>query len=791
MAVEKPIGNEDVIMNAATPVDVELLPEDNPNVQMMDDGSAVIGEDPAQPQIEFGSNLAEFMTEDDLMNVSSELLGKFEDDKSSRKDWEETYTKGLDLLGFKYDERSQPFQGASGVTHPVLAEAVTQFQAQAYRELLPAGGPVRTQIIGKEDLPKQQQAERVQEFMNYQIMHVMEEYDPELDQMLFHLPLAGSAFKKVYLDNNLGRPVSKFVPADDLVVPYTATDLQSSERVTHIIKRSLNEVKKMTVSGFYRDIDLQVSTEEDRVLDKERDLSGVSKTGYEDDNYTLLEIHTDLDLPGFENDSGIKLPYIVTIDEGSGKVLSVYRNYRQNDPLFRKDQYFVHFKFLPGLGFYGFGLVHMLGGLSRTATAALRQLIDAGTLANLPAGFKARGLRIRDDDNPLQPGEFRDVDAPSGDLRAGLLPLPYKEPSQTLFSLLGFVVQTATRFATVADQKIGENLGANAPVGTTMAMMARGTKVMSAIHKRFPYAQKIAFQLLSQIFAEFLPSMYPYEVEGGPPQIKQQDFDGRVDILPVSDPNIFSVAQRVVMAQTQLQLAQSNPRSHNLYEAYRRMYTALGVTDVNAILPPPQQPSPTDPGLENAMSLKAKPLKAFPQQNHDAHINAHRAFMSSALVKSNPVVMSILSSHIFEHTALQAREVVTQKYAEQVQQLQAQIQQMAAPEQEQEIQAQIQQLQTQIESEIAELINQTTTQMITEEQEALSADTDDPLIRLKEQELQLRAMEMQRKDEELDKKLNVERERIQSGKEIAQDRIDSQEDIAQLRANVNLSKQKQ
>jgi len=791
MAIEKPIGKEDVIMNAATPVDVELLPEDNPNVQMMDDGSAVIGEDPAQPQIEFGSNLAEFMTEDDLMNVSSELLGKFEDDKSSRKDWEETYTKGLDLLGFKYDERSQPFQGASGVTHPVLAEAVTQFQAQAYRELLPAGGPVRTQIIGKEDLPKQQQAERVQEFMNYQIMHVMEEYDPELDQMLFHLPLAGSAFKKVYLDNNLGRPVSKFVPADDLVVPYTATDLQSSERVTHIIKRSLNEVKKMTVSGFYRDVDLQISLQEDKVLDKERDLSGVSKTGYEDDNYTLLEIHTDLDLPGFENDTGIKLPYIVTIDEGSGKVLSVYRNYRQNDPLFRKDQYFVHFKFLPGLGFYGFGLVHMLGGLSRTATAALRQLIDAGTLANLPAGFKARGLRIRDDDNPLQPGEFRDVDAPSGDLRAGLLPLPYKEPSQTLFSLLGFVVQTATRFATVADQKIGENLGANAPVGTTMAMMERGTKVMSAIHKRLHYAQKIEFQLLSQIFAEFLPSMYPYEVEGGPPQIKQQDFDGRVDILPVSDPNIFSVAQRVVMAQTQLQLAQSNPRSHNLYEAYRRMYTALGVTDVNAILPPPQQPSPTDPGLENAMSLKARPLKAFPQQNHDAHINAHRAFMSSALVKSNPVVMSILSSHIFEHTALQAREVVTQKYAEQVQQLQAQIQQMAAPEQEQEIQAQIQQLQTQIESEIAELINQTTTQMITEEQEALSADTDDPLIRLKEQELQLRAMEMQRKDEELDKKLNVERERIQSGKEIAQDRIDSQEDIAQLRANVNLSKQKQ
>ena len=790
MAVEKPVSYDDGPVQQQA-VDIEIQDPAQQNVRMMDDGSAVINEVPEQPKMDFGSNLAEFMSDDDMNVIANELIGKFDEDKSSRKDWEETYTKGLDLLGFKYEERSQPFQGASGVTHPVLAEAVTQFQAQAYRELLPAGGPVRTQIVGKENLLKQQQAERVSDFMNYQIMHVMEEYDPELDQMLFHLPLAGSAFKKVYFDNNLGRAVSKFVPADDIVVPYTATDLQTSERVTHVIRRSENEIKKMQVTGMYRDVSLSVSTEEDRVLNKEREISGVEKSDYADDMYTLLEIHCNLDLPGFEDQSGVKLPYIVTVDEGSGKVLSIYRNYRENDPLYRKDQYFVHFKFLPGLGFYGFGLVHMLGGLSRTATAALRQLIDAGTLSNLPAGFKARGLRIRDDDNPLQPGEFRDVDAPSGDLRAGLLPLPYKEPSQTLYALLGFVVQTATRFATVADQKIGENLGANAPVGTTMAMMERGTKVMSAIHKRLHYGQKVEFTLLAQIFAEFLPTMYPYEVEGGPPQIKQQDFDGKVDVLPVSDPNIFSVSQRVVLAQTQLQLAQSNPQAHNVYEAYRRMYAALGVTDISAILPPPPAPAPVDPGMENATALKQQQLKAFPQQNHDAHINAHRGFMSSILVKNNPVVMAILQSHISEHIALQARELIQQKFMEQMQQLQQAIQQVQSQEQEQELQMQIQQTQLQMEGEIAQAINEMTTQMITEEQESMENDQEDPLIRLKEQEIQLRAMEMQRKDQEIDKKLEVERERIATTDKIAQDRIDSQEDIAQLRANVNLSKQKQ
>ena len=767
-------------------IDIDIAEETVSDVTMMDDGSAVVGEQEINQEVEFGSNLAEVIDDQDLGVISNDIMEGYQEDKASRKDWEETYTKGLGLLGFKYRERSTPFMGASNVSHPVLAEAVTQFQAQAYRELLPAGGPVRTQILGKEDVMKQQQAQRVSEFMNYQLMHVMEEYDPELDQMLFHLPLAGSSFKKVYFDTNLGRAVSKFVPADDLLVPYTATDLQSAERVTHVIKRNKNDIRKLQVQGFYRDIELQVSHEEDSVLTKERELQGVKKVGYNTEEFTLLEIHADLDLPGFESEDGIKYPYIITIDEGSGKVLSIYRNYKENDPLMKKEQYFVHFKFLPGLGFYGFGLIHMLGGLTRTATAALRQLIDAGTLSNLPAGFKARGLRVKDDDTPLQPGEFRDVDAPGGNLREGLIPLPYKEPSATLFQLLGFAVAAATKFATVSDQPTGENLGGNNPVGTTMALMERGTKVMSAIHKRMHYAQKIEFNLLAKIFAESLPPMYPYEVEGTQPQVKQQDFDGRIDILPVSDPNIFSVSQRITLAQSQLQLAQSNPKAHNMYEAYRRMYTSLGVTDIQAILPPPPQPTPVDPGVENAQSLKSQELKAFPQQNHEAHINAHRAFMSSFLVKNNPVVMAILQGHI----SLQAREVVSAEFAEPMQQLQQAIQMAQSEEEQQMLQQQTQQMQIEIESAIAVKINEMTTQMITEEQEMFDQEDSDPLIRLKEQELQLKAMDLKRKDEETDLRLEVERERIASQDKIAQDRMDSQEDIAQLRANVNLSKAK-
>ena len=752
-------------------------------VSMMEDGSAIIG-DVSEPMEEsFDSNLAEFIDEQELNIISSELLDKYQQDRSSRDKWENSYRKGLDLLGFQYNERSEPFQGASGVTHPLLAESVTQFQAQGYKELLPAGGPVSTQIIGKSDPAKEEQAERVKEFMNYQITHVMEEYDPELDQMLFHLPLAGSAFKKVYYDAGLQRAVSKFISADDLVVPYSATDLTSCERITHIVKMSENEVRKQQVAGFYRDIDLEYTEKEDRILEKERDIEGVQKVGQEDE-YTLLEIHVDLNIPGVDEDDGIKVPYIVTIDEGTSEVLSVYRNYKEDDPIKKKNKYFVHYKFLPGLGFYGFGLIHMLGGLSRTATAALRQLIDAGTLSNLPAGFKARGLRIADDDSPLQPGEFRDVDAPSGDLRAGLMPLPYKEPSPTLFQLLGFVVEAGTRFATVADQKIGDSVAANAPVGTTMALMERGTKVMSAIHKRLHYAQKTEFQILAKLFKESLAPGYPYKPAGqqGFEMVKQQDFDDRIDVLPVSDPNIFSMSQRVTLAQTQLQLAQANPQAHNMYEAYRRMYEALGVKDIVSILPPPKQPQPIDPGMENSQAIIGQKLQAFRGQNHMAHIDAHQALMTSVLVKNNPQTLILLESHIMEHVSLQSREEVEEELREEIEQ---QTQQFGG-QLPQEVQLQMQEI---VEARTAEKIVEMTEKMIQEEQEYLDEQGSDPLIDLKQQEINIKAMDQERKAGVDSAKLELDAAKLQQTAKIAQDKIDSQEDIAQLRANVNLEKQ--
>jgi chaperonin GroES len=752
-------------------------------VSMMEDGSAIIG-DVSEPMEEsFDSNLAEFIDEQELNIISSELLDKYQQDRSSRDKWENSYRKGLDLLGFQYNERSEPFQGASGVTHPLLAESVTQFQAQGYKELLPAGGPVNTQIIGKADPAKEEQAERVKEFMNYQITHVMEEYDPELDQMLFHLPLAGSAFKKVYYDAALQRAVSKFISADDLIVPYSATDLTSCERITHVVKMSENEVRKQQVAGFYRDIDLEYIEKEDRILEKEREIEGVQKVGQEDE-YTLLEMHVDLNIPGVDEDDGIKVPYIVTIDEGTSEVLAVYRNYKEDDPIKKKNKYFVHYKFLPGLGFYGFGLIHMLGGLSRTATAALRQLIDAGTLSNLPAGFKARGLRIADDDAPLQPGEFRDVDAPSGDLRAGLMPLPYKEPSPTLFQLLGFVVEAGTRFATVADQKIGDSVAANAPVGTTMALMERGTKVMSAIHKRLHYAQKTEFQILAKIFKESLAPGYPYKPSGqqGLEMIKQQDFDDRVDVLPVSDPNIFSMSQRVTLAQTQLQLAQANPQAHNMYEAYRRMYEALGVKDIVSILPPPKQPQPIDPGMENSQAIIGQKLQAFRGQNHLAHIDAHQALMTSVLVKNNPQTLILLESHIMEHVSLQSREEVEEELREEIEQ---QTQQFGG-ELPQEVQLQMQEV---VEARTAEKIVEMTEKMIQEEQEYLDEQGSDPLIDLKQQEINIKAMDQERKAGVDSAKLELDAAKLQQTAKIAQDKIDSQEDIAQLRANVNLEKQ--
>ena len=763
-------------------LELENAEKFTPDVEILEDGSAIVGEQEKEIDTSFNGNLAESLDDNTLQEIASELMGKYEEDKDSRKDWEDSYRKGLDLLGLKYDERSQPFQGASGVTHPMLSESVTQFQAQAYKELLPSGGPVNTQILGKITQQKEEQAQRIKEFMNYQILHVMEEYDPELDQMLFYLPLSGSAFKKIYYDESLERAVSKFVSSDDLYVSYMATDLFSCERITHTIKKTENDILKLQVAGFYRDVDIKPYTDTDETKAKEDQVSGVKKS-YQQDEYQLLEIHTDLNIEGIDSDDGIRVPYIVTIDEGSGEVLSIYRNYEEDDPKKKKKQYFTHYKFLPGLGFYGLGLVHMLGGLSRTATSALRQLIDAGTLSNLPAGFKARGLRIRDDDNPIQPGEFRDVDAPSGDLRAGLLPLPYKGADPTLFQLLGFVVEAGTRFAAVADQKIGDTVAANAPVGTTMALIERGMRVMSAIHKRLHYAQKIEFNLLAKIFAESLPDRYPYELPSNAiPSIKVQDFSDEIDIIPVSDPNIFSMAQRVTLAQTQLQLAQAAPQMHNMYEAYRRMYQALNVKDIDTILPAPQTPKPVDAGIENAGLLMGKPLIAFKGQNHDAHIEAHKAFFNLASVKNNPQALMTLEAHIMEHVAMRAREQIEQEQAPLIQERAQAAGGQLSPEE----QIQVQQ---ELETAVAVRIAEDTAEMVADEQEFLESQGSDPLIDLKQQEINLRAQDLQRKSMVDESKLGLEQQKLAQSAKISQDKIDSNEDIAQLRANVNLDKQ--
>ena len=659
---------------------VEVIPEE--------DGGATLDFEPGAINIpgteSHFDNLSRYFTRRCFRTSWCDMVNNYMDYKASRKEWEESYKTGLDLLGFKYENRTEPFQGASGATHPVLAEAVTQFQAQAYKELLPADGPVRTQIIGVKNPATEQQATRVKDYMNYLIMDQMKEYEAEFDSMLFHLPLAGSTFKKVYYDVPLGRVVSKFVPADELIVPYTATSLNDAESVIHVVKISENELRKQQVSGFYRDVELAPpgNVEQNSVEKKERELDGTKKTGKQEPVYTLLECHVNLDLEGFEEvgadnqPTGIKLPYIVTVEEGSRVVLSIRRNYAPNDLKKNKIQYFVHFKFLPGLGFYGFGLIHMIGGLSRTATAALRQLLDAGTLSNLPAGFKQRGVRVRDEASPIQPGEFKDVDAPGGSLRDAFFPLPYKEPSQTLLNLLGIVVQAGQRFAAIADMQVGDGNQA-AAVGTTIALLERGSRVMSAIHKRCYAGMKDEFKLLAKVVSQYLPPEYPYDVVGGARNIKQADFDDRIDVVPVADPNIFSMSQRITLAQTQLQIATSNPQLHNMYQIYRNMYEAIGVKNVDAVLPAPAPNAPMDPSMEHINALAGKPFQAFPGQDHRAHITAHLNFMSTNIVRNNPQVMAAIQKNILEHISLMAQEQVQLEFREQMQQMMMMQQQAA------------------------------------------------------------------------------------------------------------------
>ena len=784
-------------------VDVEETQEQQPEqpveVTPMEDGGVELNFEPGKVNIpgteNHFDNLAELLPEDILSPIGLNMRSDYAEYKTSRKEWEQAYVEGLDLLGFKYNNRAEPFQGASGATHPVLAEAVTQFQAGAYKELLPSEGPVRSQILGKVDQAKEQQAQRVKDFMNYQIMEKMEEYEPEFDQMLFYLPLSGSAFKKVYYDDLLRRAVSKFVPADDLVVPYTATSLDDAEAIIHVIKMSENDLRKQQVGGFYTDLELQLPSKmEDKVTDKERELEGTKATGRQENIYTLLECHVNLDLEGFEDvgennePTGIKLPYIVTIEEGSGKVLSIRRNFAADDPTKNKIQYFVHFKFLPGLGFYGLGLIHMIGGLSRTATAALRQLLDAGTLSNLPAGFKQRGVRVRDEASPIQPGEFKDVDAPGGNLRDAFYPLPYKEPSQTLLQLMGIVVQAGQRFASIADMQVGDG-NQQAAVGTTVALLERGSRVMSAIHKRLYSGLRKEFKLLANVFKSYLPPEYPYDVVGGEKTIKQTDFDERVDILPVADPNIFSMTQRISLAQTELQLATSNPQIHNLNQVYRNMYQALGVKDIDQILPPPAPKAPKDPALEHIDALGGKPFEAYRGQDHTAHITAHLNFMATNLVRNNPPVMAAMHKNILEHISLMAQEQIELEFEDMMKQAQMLQQQAQMNPQNMQVQQQLQKMNMDMEARKAVLIAESMADFMKEEKEITSQFDSDPLIKLKSREVDLRAMENQRKAEADEEKFNIDRAKLVQAKEISDDKLEQNEDLAELRSQTSIVKQ--
>ena len=770
----------EIEIEAPGTLDMSGVPSDI-DIEIDEEGGAVIDFDPSMREIstDFFANLAEDMDDRELGSIASELTSDFDANKSSRQEWEDAYANGLELLGFNYSERTEPFRGASGVTHPLLAEAAVQFQAQAFNELLPAGGPVRTAIVGSEDAAKSDQAQRIKDFMNYYITNEMEEYTPDMDQMLFYLPLAGSTFKKVYYDDNLDRAVSKFIPAENLVVPYETADLQSCPNITHVVRMSLNDLRKNQIAGFYRDIPVlpQQGAEDDLTGELDR-ITGMEPSTVDYD-CTLLECHVDLDLEGYEDmgqdgePTGIKLPYIVTISQDNGQVLSIRRNYSENDPAKQKIQYFVHYKFLPGFGFYGLGLIHTIGGLSRTATAALRQLIDAGTLSNLPAGFKARGLRIRDDDDPLQPGEFRDVDAPGGAIRDSLMPLPFKGPDGTLFQLLGFVVDAGRRFATITDMKVGDG-NQQAAVGTTIALMEQGSRVMSAVHKRLHYAMKIEFKLLARVMKESLPPIYPYAIEGVDSAVKAKDFDDTIDVIPVSNPNVFSQAQRIALAQTKMQLAAQAPQMHNMYEVYRDMYEALGVRDIDKYLKSEQkvQPVPKDPAQENMDALDRVRLQAFPGQNHEAHIMGHLVFGGSPIVGATPDVAVALQKHIMQHVQIDSVEKA-------MAQLGLTQQQQIPPEAQMQVDALAAQIMAQGMKMVQDLGRQLS-----------GGGEPDPVIALKQQELQLDAVAEQNDKDREDRELELKQAQMMDKSRQFDERIQSQEEQTAARIQAALDRER-
>ena len=766
MPIEKRITGEDYPEGG---VDVEVsaqeMLEELPEIEIEFDtktGDVVVNiGDQEDADVPFNANLAEVVDADVLTLISSDLMLLFEADRSSRKDWEDQYSKGMKLLGFSMEERTKPFKGASGVSHPLLTESIVQFQATALKELMPSDGPVRTRVLGKETREKIMQAQRVRDFMNYQITSVMEEYTPEFDQLLFYTGYGGSTFKKVYYDENKGRMVSALVLPDDLYIPYQGSSVMSEcERIIHRVSMTANEYKKAVARGQYLDTaqPQSYSNMDESTIRKAVDkVTGMSPAD-EEEEVSLLEFQLDYEVEGFEHKdddgeiTGIAQPYIITVDEGTGDVVGIRRNWNEGDKLFIRKQYYVHYCLVQGLGAYGLGFLHLVGNLSKTATAALQQLLDAGTLVNLPAGFKAKGARIMNDDVPIQPGEWRDMDAGGMELQSSLLPLPYKEPSQTLMALLGFCVTAGQRMASITDMQVGDS-NQNAAVGTTIALLEKGSSVMSAIHKRLHYSQKLEFQLLAKGFADFLPDEYPYDVPGESRVIKRMDFDDRIDVLPVSDPNIFSVAQRITMAQTQLQLAQSAPQMHNMYEAYRRMYEAIGVRDIDQILNTQNVDKPKDPASENAQALDGSPLKAFAGQQHDAHIMTHILFGMAPLMQGMPNVAVNLQKHVFEHIRLKAEEDV-----------EAELFKQYGTDPEEVVSA------LQREAMIAVKVAQGF-QEVKKLGEELSGDQEDPLVALKKQELEQSA----KRDEA---KIGLDQAQLQLSQQ--KEQADQQESQAKL-----------
>jgi hypothetical protein len=738
--------------------DIEIEIEDPESVKIGIDGLEIELEPGVEAAEEFDANLAEFISEKELVEIAGDLLGDFEDDITARKDWIQTYVDGLELLGMKIEERSEPWEGACGVYHPLLSEALVKFQSETIMETFPAAGPVKTRLIGKETPERKDAAQRVQDDMNYQLTDVMTEYRPEHERMIWGLGLAGNAFKKVYFDPGLDRQVSMFIPAEDIVVPYGASSLQSAPRVTHVMRKTENEVRRLQFAGFYRDIELE---EPDSSLD-EVEKKIAEKMGFRattDDRYKLLEMHVDLDLPGYEDvdengePTGIALPYVVTIEKGSQTILSIRKNWRPEDETKQKRNHFVHYGYVPGFGFYCFGLIHLVGAFAKSGTSIIRQLVDAGTLSNLPGGFKTRGLRIKGDDTPIAPGEFRDADIPSGTLKDNLMPLPYKEPSQVLYQLLGTIVEEGRRFASAGDMKIAD-MSANAPVGTTLAILERTLKVMSAVQSRIHYSMKQELKLIKEIIRDYTPEEYAYDPEEGSPKAKQSDYD-LVEVIPVSDPNAATMAQKIVQYQAVLQLAQGAPQIYNLPVLHRQMLEVLGIRNAQKLIPLQEDHKPRDPISENMDAMQGKPLKAFITQDQDAHIMSHTNFltdpMTAQILGQNPMAQQItaaLQAHIGEHYGFKYRQMIEQ--------------QLGAPlpylkDEEDEIPEEY-------EIQISRLVAQASTQLLQQNQaqaaqQQAQQQAQDPIIQMQMQELQIKAQEQQRKaaKDQMDAQLEMEK----------------------------------